>query len=62
MYLQNISDLAAGGYLDNFGSTSIVRLHQNNVPVSFLKTLNDKGLLSDMSSESVVAAYRLDGQ
>lgn len=46
------------GMNDNFDTQSIEKLHEANIPISFLKKINELGLLESLTTESIINAYQ----
>lgn len=54
-YLEALNEL---GYLDDFGSSSSLRLYNNSVPVDYIDRLGKAGLLSTFGSSSISMLYQ----
>lgn len=53
-YMAEINDL---GYLDDFGSSSLSSMYQNNVPVDYIAQFGQNGLLNDFGGSSITRFY-----
>ncbi len=53
-YLAALNDL---GYLDEFGSSSLSTLYQNNVPVSYIDQFGKAGMLNDFGGTSITRFF-----
>lgn len=56
------SELTELGLGDKFTDSSLRKLHQSEVPASFLKKLDDLGLLDNLSTDSIINAFEIENE
>lgn len=55
-------ELTTLGLDDRFTDSSLQKFHQSEIPTSFLKKLDDLGLLDDLSTESIINAFDIENK
>ncbi|MEQ9266796.1 MAG: hypothetical protein RLN81_16320 [Balneolaceae bacterium] len=55
-------ELVEFGLGDKFSESSIRKLHQSEIPTSFLKKLDDLGLLDNLSTDSIINAFEIENE